>query len=80
VVANRGNVTESFARRRAVLFLHRAGRRIGRLIAPPRTLRPGTLGVLAFRYRGIVSGPVIARVDVATDSGHVIRRTVRIRL
>ena len=42
VVANRGNVTESFARSRAVVFLERGGRRIARLVAEPRELRPFT--------------------------------------
>jgi hypothetical protein len=80
IVLNRGNVIESFARRRAVLSLHRSGRRIARLTAEPRTLRPGTRGVLRFRYRGTASGPALARVDVTSESGRVLRRTLRIRL
>ena len=80
VIANRGNVTESFARRGSVLVLEQRGRRIARLTAQPRTLRPGTLGVLQFRYRGPLSGPALARVDVVSESGRAIRRTMRLRL
>ena len=80
VVANRGNVTESFARSRAVVSLERGGRRIARIVAEPRELRPFTSGVFRFRYRSALSGPATARVELAPDSGHVIRKTVRVRL
>lgn len=80
VVANRGNVTESFARKRAVVSLHGSGRRIARLTAEPRSLRPGTVGVLQFRYRPGISGRAVARVDVTSEAGTVIRRTLRVRL
>lgn len=80
-IANRGNVTESFARARARMSLHRGGRRIARLTADPRELRPRTSGILQFRYRGALRGGVIAQVDVSPDSsGPVMRRTFRIRL
>ena len=80
VVANLGNVTESFSRRSAVVSFHRAGWRIARMTADPRALRPGTLGVFQFRYGGTMSGPVIARVAVISESGRAIRRTMRVRL
>ena len=80
VVANRGNVTESFTRTQAIVSLHRAGRRVARLTADPSDLRPGTRGVLQFRYRGSLTGRVTARVDVTSDSGRILRRTLRVRL
>jgi hypothetical protein len=80
VVANLGNVSEFFTRKRALVALYRGGRRIARLTAETRTLRPGTVGVLQFRYRRRLAGPVIAHVDVTTESGRVIRRTLRMRL
>lgn len=80
-VANRGNVTESFARAHATVSLHREGRRIARLTADPRELRPRTRGVLQFHYRGAQRGWVTAQVDVSPEtSGRVLLRTFRIRL
>ncbi len=79
-LVNRGNVTESFARARSVVSLERGGRRLARIHADPRELRPRTRGVLEFRYRGPLSGPAIARVDVTSESGQVVRRAFRIRL
>ncbi len=80
-VANRGNVTESFARAHVTVSLHRGGRRIARLTADPRELRPRTRGVLQFHYRGAERGWVTAHVDVSPEtSGRVLRRTFRIRL
>jgi hypothetical protein len=80
-IANGGNITESFARAHATVSLERAGRRIAKLGADPREVRPQTSGILQFRYRGGVRGPVIAHVDVAPDSsGGVMRRTFRVRL
>ena len=81
VVANRGNVTESFGRAHATLSLHRRGRRIARLTAGPRELRPRTRGILQFRYRGAQRGWAIAHVEVSPDSSErVVRRAFRIRL
>jgi hypothetical protein len=79
-LVNRGNVTESFARARAVVSLERGGRRLARVRGEARELRPRTRGVLQFRYRGSVTGRVIAQVDVSSDSGQVVRRAFRIRL
>jgi hypothetical protein len=79
-LVNRGNVTESFARTRALVSLERDGRRLARVRCEARELRPRTRGVLEFRYRGPVSGRVIARVDVSSESGQIVRRAFRIRL
>jgi len=79
-LVNRGNVTESFERARALVSLERDGRRVALVRGDARELRPRTPGVLEFRYRGSVSGRVIARVDVSSDSGQVVRRAFRIRL
>jgi hypothetical protein len=80
VVANRGNVTESFARSRAVISLERGGRRIARLVAERRELRPFTIGVFRFRYRASLTGAATARVELAPDSGRVLRESFRVRL
>ncbi len=80
VVKNRGNITESFSRSRAVVSLLRGGRRFAKLMADSRELRPGTRGVLQFRYRAHLAGPAVARVDVTSESGRVLRRTFRVRL
>ena len=79
-LVNRGNVTETFARTRAVVSLERGGRRLVRLHGYPRELRPHTRGVLEFRYRGFLSGRVVARVDVSSESGQTVRRAFGIRL
>jgi hypothetical protein len=79
-LANRGNVTESFSRARAVLSVERDGRRLARLHAVPRELRPRTRGVLEFRYRGTLAGAFVVRADVTSDAGQVVRRTYRLRM
>jgi hypothetical protein len=79
VVANRGNVTESFARGRAVVSVERGGRRLARLTAEARTLRPGTRGVLRFAVPRRVVGAVLARVDLLAEAGRV-QRLYRVRL
>ena len=79
-LVNRGNVTESFVRARALVSLERDGRRLARVRGEARELRPRTRGVLEFRYRGSMSGRVIARVDVSSESGQIVRRVFRIRL
>ena len=78
-VLNRGNVTESLARGRITIALERGGRRLARLGSQARSLRPGTRGVLRFPLGGRVVGPVLARVDLVTDTGH-LRRVYRLRL
>jgi hypothetical protein len=79
-LVNGGNVTEAFERANTIVSLDRGGRRLARLRGEARELRPRTRGVLEFRYRGRLVGPVIARVDVASESGQVIRRAFRLRL
>jgi hypothetical protein len=79
-LVNRGNVSESFVRARALVSLERGGRRLARVRGESRELRPRTRGVLEFRYRGSVSGRVVAHVDVSSESGQVVRRAFRIRL
>jgi hypothetical protein len=79
-LVNHGNVTESFSRTRAVVSLERGGRRVARLRGDPRELRARTRGVLEFRYRGRLSGPFVARFDVSSDSGQLVRRVFRLRL
>jgi hypothetical protein len=79
-LANLGNVTESFRSTRSLVSLERRGRRLARLRAAARELRPATRGILEFRCPRSLSGPVIARVDVSSESGQVIRRAFRIRL
>jgi hypothetical protein len=79
-LVNRGNVTESFLRARALVSFERDGRRLARVRGEARELRPRTRGVLEFRYRGSMSGRVIAHVDVGSESGQVVRRAFRIRL
>ena len=80
VVVNAGNVTEGL--RRVRTFVSRpTGRRIARLAAPARELRPLTRGLLEFHLRTGVRGPVTARVVVPAEPGRaVIRRTYRLRI
>ena len=66
VVVNRGNVTESFTRGRTVVSVERDGRRLARLTADGRSLRPGTRGVLQFPLRRRLRGNVLARVDLVS--------------
>lgn len=80
-ITNRGNVTESIARTNATLSLFRDGRRLAKLRAEPRELRPRTHGVIQFIYRGAKRGLVSARVDISTElSSRVVQRTFRVRL
>ena len=78
-VTNRGNVTESFGRGSIVVSVERGGRRIARLIAEARSLRPGTRGLLRFPVRRRLIGQVVARVDLVSDAGR-IQRVYRLRL
>jgi hypothetical protein len=79
-VVNRGNVSESFTRPRMLVSLDRGARRIARLHGEPRELRPRTRGILQFRYRGDLTGPVTARIEVTSESGRVLRKAFRARL
>jgi hypothetical protein len=81
VVANRGNVTESLKRSRAVLWRARSGRRVAVVVATSRDLRPRTRGILEFRVRGTAHGWMKARVVIPAIHGRsALRRTYRIRL
>jgi hypothetical protein len=80
LVANRGNVTEAIERSEASVSLFAGGRRVARLLAEPRELRPGTRGLLRFRYAARRRGLVTARVTVLLDSGRVLQRSFRLRL
>jgi hypothetical protein len=81
VVANRGNVTESLARARAVVSRTRSGRRVATLVARSRELRPRTSGILEFRFRGRPRGRMTARIVVPAEPGRSrLQRTYRIRL
>jgi len=62
-----------------VVSLERGGRRLGRLVAEARSLRPGTRGVLRFPLRRGLTGPVLARLDLVSDAGRV-QRVYRTRL
>ena len=80
-ITNRGNVTESLARAGSTLSLFRGGRRIAKLQAEPREVRPQTRGVIQFVYRGTARGSVTARVDIAPESSsRILGRTFRVRL
>ena len=81
VVANRGNVTESLARARAVVSRARSGRRVATLVARSRELRPRTSGILEFRFRGHPRGRMTARIMIPAEPGRSrLLRTYRIRL
>ncbi len=79
VVVNRGNVTESFTRGRTVVSVERDGRRLARLTAATRSLRPGTRGVLQFPLRRRLRGNVVARVDLVYGAGRILH-VYRLRL
>jgi hypothetical protein len=79
VVVNAGNVTESLARGRVTIALERDGRRLARFSSEPRSLRPGTRGVLRFWLGRGLAGPVLARVELMSDTGRV-QRMYRLRL
>ena len=81
VVANRGNVTESLARARAVLSRARSGTPVVTLTARSRDLRPQTRGILEFRFRSPPRGSMTARVVIPAEPGRSgLQRTYRIRL
>lgn len=80
VLANRGNVTERVDAARVRLLLVRKGGRAS-VRAETRELRPGTNGVVQFRYRGRLAGWVTARVRLTLEPGRpVISRTFRVKL
>jgi hypothetical protein len=82
LVANRGNVTETIARRCVAVAVRRRGRVIARLHPAERRLLPHTIGLLELRYRPPARGRV--RVTVALAAGPPCgtprRRTFALRL
>jgi hypothetical protein len=81
LVANRGNVTESFGRGRLTVTLQRQGRVLARLNGEARELLPRTRGIVELRYRGPVRGRVIALARIAYEGGAgVAIRSFRLRL
>jgi hypothetical protein len=81
VLANRGNVTESFARGAISVTLRRGPLRLA-LRGAPRELRPHTRGVVRFRLRRPLHGLATARIAVATshEGRPAVARTIRLRL
>jgi hypothetical protein len=67
LVANRGNVTETIARRCVTVTVRRSGRVIARLHPVARSLLPHTSGLLEFPFRRPKRGPV--RVGVSLSPG-----------
>jgi len=68
-VANRGNVTESLERARAVVSRAASGRHVATLIAGSRDLRPRTRGILEFPFRARRHGLMTARIVVFAEPG-----------
>lgn len=79
-VANRGNVTEAIERAGTSVSLFAGGRRVARVAAVPRELRPRTRGVVQFRCPARVRGWVTARIAIRVESGRIVARAFRIRL
>jgi len=79
-LANRGNVTEVLPAGRLTVTLWRGTQRVARLGAPTRELLPRTRGIAELRYYGRARGPVVARVELAPEGAHVLRRSFRLRL
>jgi hypothetical protein len=80
-VANRGNVTESLKAAQAVLSRAKSGGAVATVPAIRRDLRPRTHGILEFRYRRTLHGPMIARVVIPADGGRSrLQRIYRVRL
>ena len=81
VVANRGNVTETLVRARAVVSLARSGRHVGTLVARTREVRPRTSAIVDFPLRPSPHGWMRARIVVPANDGRArLLRTYRIRL
>jgi len=67
LVANRGNVTETIARRCVTVTVRRGGRVLARLHPMPRRLLPRTRGVLELRFRRPSRGRL--QIGVALSTG-----------
>jgi hypothetical protein len=79
-VANRGNVTEVLKRGQSTVTLRRGRRILARLHPAPRELLPRTIGIVSARYAGRVRGPATALVELAAESGRIVRRSYHLRL
>jgi hypothetical protein len=78
-VVNAGNVTERLLGVRAVVS--RGTSRIANVPVAARELRPQTRGLLEFRLRTSVRGPVAAHFVIPAEAGRpAVRRTYRLRL
>jgi hypothetical protein len=81
LVVNSGNVTERLLHVRATLSRPASGRHVTTVAASARELRSQTRGLLEFRLRTRVNGPVTVRVVVPAEPGRpVISRTYHIRI
>ena len=81
VVVNAGNVTERLLRVRAVMARLRTRHHVATVASAARELRPRTRGVLEFRLRSRVHGPVTARIVIPGEPGRpALRRTYRLRI
>ena len=79
-LANRGNVTEVLPPGRLTITLWRSGQRVARLATTARELLPRTRAIADLHYRGRARGAVVARVELAPEGAHVLRRSFRLRL
>ena len=79
-VANRGNVTEVLKRGQSTVTLRRGRRILARLHPAPRELLPRTIGIMSARYAGRARGPATALVELAAESGRIVRRSYHLRL
>jgi hypothetical protein len=79
-VSNRGNVTELLGAAAVKLSLRRRGAEVA-VRGEARELRPGTVGLVQFRYRGRLRGWVTARARlVRPQDGRVLSRSFRVKL
>jgi hypothetical protein len=68
-VANLGNVTESLQRVRAVVSRLDDRRVVATASAAKRDVRPNTSGIITFRFRRTLHGPMTVRVVIPADGG-----------
>ena len=80
VVANAGNVVESWRRGGVEVSLVARGRVVAQLHSRARELLPHSTGVVEVVYRGGVRGRVSARVTVTPRAGPAFGRIFRLRL
>jgi hypothetical protein len=78
-VANRGNVTERIGPGRLRIVLLQRGRVVARLRPATRELLPHARAIEQIPYRGPLTGPMTAVVEVG-DGVHVVRRRFHMRI